>query len=289
GAALGDDLRNPEVAADGASGWAQLPGYNQAQTLPEGVVSLANHVTGTAVMTRRMGQIGLVDARDGARLQSQLKPGQRLVSLAGDLWRWDGFRVGAEDAPSAAALRLQQLNRLVELKRDLEEANTRAAGAAQAHQHLRKRLDQLTEADRMARQARRDPHRLVADTGRALSRAESERSIAATKLESAQLAVSRHEEEALGARSRLKEAEAAVVALGDLNAARAQVEDVKMTVDAARMTMLAKRSAHDELRREGEARTRRRQEITKEISGWRHRLDTAEKRIAELAERKEAS
>ena len=55
------------------------------------------------------------------------------------------------------------------------------------------------------------------------------------------------------------------------------------------MTMLAKRSAHDEMRREGEARTKRRQEIVKEISGWKHRLETAEKRIAELSERRAES
>jgi chromosome segregation protein len=62
-----------------------------------------------------------------------------------------------------------------------------------------------------------------------------------------------------------------------------------MTVEAARMTMMAKRSAHDELRREGDARTRRRQEVIKELSGWRHRLETAGKRIGELSERREQS
>lgn len=55
------------------------------------------------------------------------------------------------------------------------------------------------------------------------------------------------------------------------------------------MTMLAKRSSHDELRREGEARTKRSQEITTEISGWKHRLETAGKRIGELEERKATS
>jgi len=74
-----------------------------------------------------------------------------------------------------------------------------------------------------------------------------------------------------------------------LDAARGQVDDVKMTVEAARMTMMAKRSHFDEIRREGDARTRRRQEVTKELSGWRHRLETAGKRIAELQERKDAS
>ena len=52
-------------------------------------------------------------ASTGPALQAALRPGQRLVSPEGDLWRWDGFRAAAEDAPSAAALRLQQLNRLV--------------------------------------------------------------------------------------------------------------------------------------------------------------------------------
>jgi chromosome segregation protein len=42
--------------------------------------------------------------------------------------------------PSAAALRLQQLNRLVQLKRDLEEVAARADGARQAHEALQARL-----------------------------------------------------------------------------------------------------------------------------------------------------
>ena len=286
GAALSDDLKAPEIAADGASGWALLPGYATAQTLPDGVHALNNYVTVPEVLSRRIGQVGLVDRAEGRALQASLKPGQRLVSLEGDLWRWDGFRAGGEDAPSAAALRLQQLNRLVELKRDLEDAAAKADGARQAHEHLTARLADLSRADQDARSARREADRMQADASRTLSRAEADKSIAAGKLESLGLAVKRYEEEAMIARRTLKEAEAGLAGLDDLATARAQVEDVKMTVEAARMTMLAKRSAHDEIRREGEARLKRSQEITKEISGWRHRLETAEKRIGELQERK---
>jgi chromosome segregation protein len=286
GAALADDLRAPQVGPDALSGWAVLPGYSNAQSLPDGVKSLSNYVTVPEVLARRISQIGLVDFADGARLQKDLKPGQRLVSLAGDLWRWDGFRAGAEDAPSAAALRLQQLNRLVELKRDLEEASARADGATRAHELLSEELKRLTIEDQQAREARREADRAVADANRALSRAEADQSIAAGKLENLGLAVTRFEEEAMQARQRLAEADKAVADLGDLEAARAEVEDTKMTVEAARITMMSKRSAHDELRREGEARVKRSQEITKEISGWRHRLETAEKRIAELEERR---
>ena len=289
GAALADDLRAPEIEAGAKSGWAMLPGYAAPQILPEGVKALTNYVGVPQVLARRMSQVGLVDAADGARLQADLKPGQRLVSIEGDLWRWDGFRAGAEDAPSAAALRLQQLNRLTELKRDLEEASATAQGAAQAHEKLTEMLKQQTEADHAARQARRDADRAVADANRAASRAEADRNLSEGKLESLGLAVKRHEEEALGARRALVEAEKAAAALGDLATARASVEDVKMTVEAARITMMSRRSAHDEVRREGEARLKRSQEITKEISGWKHRLETANKRTAELAERKQTS
>ena len=266
-----------------------MPAYAQAQSLPDGVNALSNYVTVPEVLARRMSQIGLVSTADATRLQAELKPGQRLVSLEGDLWRWDGFRAGAEDQPSTAALRLEQLNRLQELKQDLEEVSARADGARAAHETLKAQLVSTTEADKTARDARRDADRAMTEANRALSRAEADRNIAGGKLENLGLAVQRHEEEAMGARQRLVEAERGVAELGDLDAARAHVEDVKMAVEAARMTMMAKRSAHDELRREGEARTRRNQEIIKEVSGWKHRLETAGKRIAELEERKAES
>ena len=289
GAALADDLRAPAVGREAASGWATLPGYASPQELPSGIKALTNYVSVPEVLVRRMGQVGLVAAADGPELQPELLPGQRLVSIEGDLWRWDGFRAGAEDAPSAAALRLQQLNRLQELKQDQEEASARSAGAVQAHEVLKTRLTELTDADRAAREVRRDADRTMTESSRAMSRAEADRNIADGKLESLRMAVARHEEESMAARVRLKEAETAFADLGDLEAARAQVEDVKMTVEAARITMLSKRSGHDELRREGEARIRRAQEVTKEVSGWRHRLETAGKRIAELGERKVGS
>ena len=286
GAALADDLRAPEISNDKRSGWVALPDYDQAQPLPMGVVALSAHVVAPAVLARRLGQIGLIDRDSGPRLQADLQPGQRLVSREGDLWRWDGFRAGAEDAPSAAALRLQQLNRLTALKRDLEEVAARAEGASQAHAALQTRLAELARADQMARDARRSADTRVAEAGRMAARAEADKSIAGGKLEAARLSVSRYEAEADEARERLEAALAAVEDLPDLEAARDTVEAAKVAVEASRITMMSRRSAHDELRREGEARVRRRQEAVKELSGWKHRLETAGKRIAELAERK---
>lgn len=289
GAALSDDLRAPAVGPEAVSGWVTLPGYAQPQDLPEGAVALTNYVSVPEVLVRRMGQVGLVDADEGAALQAKLQPGQRLVSLEGDLWRWDGFRAGAQDAPSAAALRLQQLNRLTELKRDLEEAQATAAGTAQAQEQLTEQLADLTEADKRAREARREADREVTEATRALSRAEADRNMAEGRLETLSMTLERHQDEAQAARQALAEAEAQAGELEDLDTARERVEDVKTTVEAARITMMTRRSGHEELRREGEARDRRRQEVAREIEGWRKRLDNAATRTRELKERKERS
>ncbi|MBN7783763.1 chromosome segregation protein SMC [Ponticoccus gilvus] len=286
GAALADDLRAPEVAGDGPTGWLVLPAYDASQPLPQGVTALTQHVSVPDVLERRMSQIGLVDAEAGPRLQPLLQPGQRLVSLEGDLWRWDGFRAWAEDQPSAAALRLEQLNRLEALKQEMTEAEARLEGTRSAHEALVARLAELTRADKDARDARRSADQALTDATRALNRAENDRDLAESRLENATLAVKRYEDEASAARGQLLEAERAQAGLEDLDEARARAEDVKLTVEAARMTMMARRSAADELRREGEARKGRSQQVTKELSGWRHRLETAEKRAQELAERK---
>lgn len=286
GAALADDLRAPLADADALSGWVSLPEYANPLDLPKEAEPLAAHVTVPDALVRRMEQIGLVGASDGPRLQADLKPGQRLVSTEGDLWRWDGFRVGAGDAPTATALHLRQVNRLAELRADLEAAVALSEEAVRVHEDLERALADLTRADMNAREARRDAERVEAEAERARSRAEATRDIAAGRVETLTMAAVRHEEEALAASQAAGGAESAIAGLDDPDAARIGVEEVRTSVGVARSAMLAKRSAHEELRRESEARARRGEEIEKEVSDWRHRLGTAEGRVAELAERR---
>ena len=74
-------------------------------------------------------QIGVVAAAPTARgCAASLKPGQRLVSREGDLWRWDGF-VAAAEAPTAAARRLAERNRLADLDGEAEAARAEASAA----------------------------------------------------------------------------------------------------------------------------------------------------------------
>ncbi|WOI55750.1 chromosome segregation protein SMC [Palleronia sp. LCG004] len=287
GAALADDLR-ARVSEEG-SGWRTLPDYDEPQALPAGVGPLAAQVKMPDLLARRLAQVGIVEAGDGARLQADLKPGQRLVSREGDLWRWDGLCARAADAPSAEALRLQQVNRLEALRADLAGLEARASEARDAHEAIGVEAKAQSRAEADAREARRAADASVAALGRDLSRAEADRNIADGKLESARLAVARHDEEAGAARKAMAEAEAQRDGLDDLDALRARVEDLKIAVEAARIAMLSKRSAHDELDREIAARERRQTAIEKELAGWRGRLGNADSRLADLARRREAT
>ena len=285
GAALADDLKAPAVTAEGLSGWAQLQEYDTPPRLPEGVESFGQYVTVPGVLNRRIAQVGLVTAEEGARLHWLLLPGQRLVSRYGDLWRWDGFRAAAKDAPSAAALALEQRNRLQALQLQLKEAQAEASQAETTHQALVEQLQTLTKTDQETRQARQAADRVMADAGRALSRAEAECNLADGREEALALAVKRYAEEASDARVQLREAQTHREGLEDLAAARARVEDIRLTVEASRVTMMSRRATHDELRSDGEARAKRIVAVTKDIGSWQERLDNAKTRAVELQQR----
>ncbi|MEM7295587.1 MAG: chromosome segregation protein SMC, partial [Pseudomonadota bacterium] len=288
GAALADDLRAP-LAEASEGGWRTLPAYLSATPLPEGVEPLASKVTGPDALGRRLGYVGVVSAAEGAQFHPNLQPGQRLVSLEGDLWRWDGFAIRAADAPSAATLELEQVNKLALLREELLIVEGEVEVAQSAHDALSERLADLTKAERGAREARRETDQRRTEAARTLSKSQAERDLAASRVDSQAMAAKRYGQDATEARARVLEAERARTALPSIEAARGGAEDLKLSVEAARVTMMQRRAVHDEVRREGEARTKRSQEITQETSGWRHRLETASARTAELVARRETS
>ncbi len=144
GAALGEEL---ESAADesAARHWRTLPPLEGVAGLPAGAQVLDVLVRAPAALGRALSQVGLVDEdAAGVAGQAGLAPGQMLVSRAGAVWRWDGYTIKG-GTPTAAAVRLQQRNRLSGLKRDLEAATATAQAAAG-------RLADAEQADRIARQ-----------------------------------------------------------------------------------------------------------------------------------------
>ncbi len=152
GAALGDELA---AAADPAAArhWRELPGLDAPPPQPgEPLTSL---VRGPAVLGRALAGVAVVaDEAAGSAAQATLRPGQTLVSRAGAVWRWDGYTVRS-GAPTAAAVRLQQRNRLNELQHQLTGATEAAAAARTTREAADAAERAATAEDAAARSALR--------------------------------------------------------------------------------------------------------------------------------------
>jgi chromosome segregation protein len=106
---------------------------------------------------------------------SQLKTGQRLVSLEGDVWRWDGF-VASAHAPTGAARRLAERARLVDIEHELEQARADAAAKRQALEDAEAELKAASAAE--SPPARPGARAAQADAARSAMPRPSARSIA---------------------------------------------------------------------------------------------------------------
>ena len=290
GAALGDDLKIAEVEALSAnSGWVNWSFDAEMPDLPTGCEPLSRFVTGVEALYPRLSQIGVLNSEKDHIVQKSLKPGQRLVNRDGDLWRWDGYRVYAKDSSSSAALRLEQINRLSDLQEELGKVSEKLILAKDEHKETLKVFGQASEADRKARENRRNTDQNLAEASRNLSRCEAEVNILESRVENFSLVVERQEEETLLALEKLEEAKKVLSSLDDLEEARIEIGELKKTVDSARGTMMVKRSTHDELLRKAQIRAKRIGEIEEDIINWSKRLETAESRNRDLDVRKRDS
>jgi len=285
GAAFGDDLARPE--AEEGTGWRCLEPHDPV--LPEGVEPLAGRVEAPAALGRRLAATGVVAREDGAQLQAALVPGARLVSREGDLWRWDGLAIAADDNMSEATLRLRQRNRLAALTAALEEAEAAASSARDAHAAAEAALSAAQAAETAARTRRRAADAAAAEATRAMNRAETEEAALAARLAGAETALEHRREAASAAAAALAAAEAERASLPPLDEARAAVEALRGRVEAARGAMVAAQGAAETARRAAEARRRRLEAIRREEEGWAKRRASAGGRLDEIARRREAA
>ncbi|MGB0903596.1 MAG: chromosome segregation SMC family protein, partial [Mangrovicoccus sp.] len=286
GTVLADDLNIPAQSEGQGSGWVQLPKYGEHQPLPEGVEPLSCHVAPHPLLARRLKQVGIVaDAAAGARLHSELRPGQRLVTRDGDVWRWDGLTLAAADAPSAASLRLEQQNRLRKVEADLAAAEEEAETAQAAWMAAEADKSACAEAERAARSGRKAADQQVEAANRAVTLAEAASRTAAAKAEEQTQAIAHHAAQAESEAEGLAEAEQAMEAFDDLEELRDQIYSAKDELTGTRDAVAAARAARDGLRRDGAARDKRLAQISRDLSDWDQRKASAEKRRGDLAAR----
>jgi len=284
GAALGDDLDSPADPAAPVH-WRLAGEGAEDAALPPGITALITHVRAPKVLHRRLAQIGIAASADAAlSLLPQLKPGQRLVTREGAVFRWDGHVTGA-DAPSAAVLRLEQKNRLAELETELEDA---CAALAEAEADLARAGETIraeTQRQQAAREAQRSATRALAEAREALEAAE--RASGDLIRRRAVLSETRAQIEAQVEETAesLEDARAALEDAPDLADLDLSLRTRTMEVATDRATLAEARAAHDGLAREMADRRRRLMAISSERETWRSRAANAESHIATLRER----
>ncbi|NSZ15936.1 chromosome segregation SMC family protein [Agrobacterium vitis] len=283
GAALGDDLESP-LDAQAPAHWAMPGPDGDDPALPAGIVVLAAHVSAPQALSRRLKQIGITDADTAQRLQPDLKPGQRLVTREGAVYRWDGHVTGSE-APSAAALRLAQKNRLKALEEEVDEARI---GLEDAEEQLTAAREAVTSSEARLGEGR-ERQRLIL---RQLS--EAREALSAAERASGDLLRRRAvvEEAVNGLRAQIEEAESlaeeAQIALADqadLTALDEQLRQLQMEVATGRGLVAEARARHEGFARENDQRQRRIMAIRQERQSWAQRAASAAQHIATLRER----
>jgi chromosome segregation protein len=285
GAALGDDLQAP-LDDTSPHHWRDLGAFDFDPELPAGAKALGEFVQAPGALARRLAMTGLVFPDQGAALQSQLKPGQMLVSARGDLWRWDGF-IASADAPSASAIRLSQRNKLTALEVEAEAAReiraARFAEYAAAKEAAQAARDAMRTAEAEERSAGQSLTAAQDQATRA-ARAAAERASQLANLESEIRRLTQSVEAAEEARA---QAASGLEELGDGVKLNADVADARGQNADARTMASEARGALEALRREGEARARRLVAIGEEQSRWNTRKAEAQNKSAELTHRQE--
>ncbi|NVP56372.1 chromosome segregation SMC family protein [Mycoplana rhizolycopersici] len=284
GAALGDDLDSPADTA-AAAHWRFSGDGADDPPLPEDIEPLLSHVRAPDVLTRRLRQIGVVaDEGQALSLLQSLRPGQRLVTREGAVFRWDGHVTGA-DAPSAAALRLAQKNRLRELESERDEAHAALAAAEAALAAAAAAIRAAGQRQQDAREVQRLAARKLAETREALDAAER----ASGDLIRRRAVLAETKTQLDGqvdeAAETLEEARGALEDTPDVSELELRLSRQSATVATERATLAEARAFHDGLAREMAERQRRLSAISGERETWRSRAANAERHIAQLRER----
>ena len=215
-----------------------------------------------------------------------LKPGQRLVSKDGDLWRWDGFLVAA-NAPTGAARRLAGKNRLADIEAELQtvrtEVDTKRAAVTAAEAEVRT----TTEAETDARARWRDLQHAAAAAREQHAKAEREAGRDAARISALTEAKSRLVASRDEANAAHTDAARGLAGLAGAAETETRLATVRGEIETQRVHVAEVRAEAQAFAREAELAARRLSQIASEREGWTSRKASAASQLATLEQRVE--
>ncbi|MEM1420056.1 MAG: AAA family ATPase [Pseudomonadota bacterium] len=288
GAALADELR--KSIDETGFGWRTLPKLYSLSPLPDRAQPMSELVDGPPALNRRLAQTGLIPREEGFELQQKLKPGQRLVSPEGDMWRWDGFSQSADQAPNTASLALELKNRLEELEKQLGDASAKLHETEQAFNQAAESLQKAQDHEVASREARRAAEREAGEAERIAAKADTAVSGLASRLDAVAQLLGNRDTDAADAQSMLEDARAALAAFDGAETTEMSVDEARARAETARGAFIEARGAREDLERQSRQRGERLGQLGVDRDGWIKRRDaSAEQRTTIEARLGEAS
>jgi chromosome segregation protein len=282
--ALGEALSAPLNDSTTAH-WRELPAYTTSQPLPTEATSLAQHIKAPDALGRCLSQIGLVDnAAVGDRLAEQLLPGQILVSRDGWAWRWDGYTI-TPDAPTAAAVKLKQRNRLTALGNEIIHAEQTIADAKATLQEAETVYQQREHDLTAAKQALQQVFAALDDARRNYSQQAELAAAANSKLAALEDSLLHLGRDLNLLEQRHDKSNYELTQTQDTEAQRASMIQQRAELAEKRGILAARQSEFDQIENEQALLTERREAITTELISWEQRATTSLQQIDELASR----
>ncbi len=290
GAALGDDLDAPVDSGVGAAAairWqAGTDSGEEGPDLPRAARPLSWFVEAPAALNRRLDQIAVVEDSDLLEaIAPLLAQGQRAVSRDGGMVRWDGF-VAAAGAPTAAARRLAQQNRLDAIGREAVAVEKQVAAARADLDAALTDAEAADEAWRSANTSVREAFDLLNARRAALASLNETAVSQRSRLEAVAEMLAALDGERADAADALAEAQTALVAIPEDSTAHAQLSDMRGKLAALRQDLAVREQDGNRLAAEAAARARRRTAAGEDAVRWRRRIEGGETQVAALEERR---
>ena len=140
-AAVFSDELIASINEEQASHWRVLT-YNQNSVFPDGITKFSNLIKAPENLKKKLDFVGLIKEKSSVlNLQENLLPGQILVSLEGEIWRWDGYvSKGKQNSSTKAVLEQLKNRRLKQLTKEEKQWMDISSKAQQ-------RLDELKDRE----------------------------------------------------------------------------------------------------------------------------------------------
>ncbi len=145
-AAVFSDELIASINEEQASHWRVLT-YNQNSIFPDGITKFSTLIKAPENLKKKLDFIGLIkDKSIVLNLQESLSPGQILVSLDGEIWRWDGYvSKGKQNSSTKAVLDQLKNRRLKQLSKEEKQWMDISLKAKQRLEELKDREEKLNQ------------------------------------------------------------------------------------------------------------------------------------------------